>query len=72
MTAKGVYDLMGNMHDWIWDPLNVADSTAVVDFRGGYYNDTALNGDGCLYNTDVHALTQVDYSVGFRCCADAP
>ncbi len=72
VTAEGVYDLMGNVHDWIYDPRNLTDPSVGVDFRGGYYNDTKLNGNGCLYNTDVHSLAQVDYSVGFRCCADMP
>jgi hypothetical protein len=72
VTPEGVYDLMGNVHDWIYDPLNLTSPTKGVDFRGGYYNDTKINGEGCLYNTDAHGLNQVDYSVGFRCCASAP
>lgn len=72
VTPEGVYDLMGNVHDWIYDPLNLTSPSKGVDFRGGYYNDTKINGEGCLYNTDAHGLNQVDYSVGFRCCANAP
>ena len=72
ITEDGVFDMMGNVHDWIYDPLNLTAPSKGVDFRGGFYSDTKINGEGCLYNTDVHSLDQVDYSVGFRCCADAP
>jgi sulfatase modifying factor 1 len=39
-------------------------------FRGGYYVDTSLNGNGCLYATTAHDTSYWDYSTGFRCCAD--
>lgn len=57
----GVYDMVGNLHEWIDDP----DGT----FRGGYYMDTTKNGDGCKYATQAHDFTYHDYSTGFRCCA---
>ena len=56
----GVYDMVGNLHEW------VADAT----FHGGYYLDTQINGEGCTYRTSAHAATYHDYSTGFRCCAD--
>ena len=40
-------------------------------FRGGYYQDTHRNGDGCTYRTTAHDVSYHDYSTGFRCCADA-
>ena len=58
----GVYDMVGNLHEWVDDP----DGT----FRGGYYMDTSRNGDGCTYDTEAHDFTYHDYSTGFRCCAD--
>ncbi len=58
----GVYDMVGNLHEW----TNDADGT----FRGGYYMDTHLNGDGCAYATQAHDTSYHDYSTGFRCCAD--
>lgn len=58
----GVYDMVGNLHEWVDDP----DGT----FRGGYYMDTTRNGDGCTYDTMAHDFTYHDYSTGFRCCAD--
>jgi sulfatase modifying factor 1 len=58
----GVFDMVGNLHEWVDDPKGT--------FRGGYYLDTHLNGDGCNYKTTAHPFTHYDYSTGFRCCAD--
>jgi len=59
-NAYGVYDMVGNVHEWTDDG----------HFRGGYYLDTKLNGPGCEYVTTAHARSYYDYSTGFRCCAD--
>lgn len=58
----GVYDMVGNIHEWVDDP----DGT----FLGGYFQDTEKLGDGCGYKADAHAFSYHDYSTGFRCCAD--
>jgi sulfatase modifying factor 1 len=58
----GVYDMVGNVHEWTSDPNGT--------FQGGYYLDTHINGDGCSYRTAAHEYTYHDYSTGFRCCAD--
>jgi len=57
-----VYDMVGNVHEWTSDPAGT--------FRGGYYLDTRINGEGCNYRTVAHPATYHDYSTGFRCCAD--
>jgi formylglycine-generating enzyme required for sulfatase activity len=62
-NAYGVFDMVGNLHEWIDDP----DGT----FRGGFYMDTTKNGDGCDYATVAHSFKYHDYSTGFRCCMDA-
>ncbi len=62
-SSYGVYDMMGNLHEWVADREGT--------FLGGYYLDTKLNGDGCSYKTVVHGSSYHDYSTGFRCCADA-
>ncbi len=61
-SADGMYDMMGNLHEWTADPSGT--------FRGGFYVDTELNGPGCLYKTTAHNVDHWDYSTGFRCCAD--
>ena len=65
-NSFGVYDMVGNLHEWTAD----VNGTRGV-FRGGYYQDTHLNGDGCKYKTVAHDVSYHDYSTGFRCCADA-
>jgi len=61
-TPEGVFDLVGNLHEWVSDPAGT--------FRGGYYLDTHRNGEGCHYRTDAHDVSYHDYSTGFRCCRD--
>ncbi len=60
VSAEGVYDLHGNLHEW------VADADGV--FRGGFYVDAVINGAGCAYRTTAHGRSYHDYSTGFRCC----
>ncbi|MCA9684947.1 MAG: SUMF1/EgtB/PvdO family nonheme iron enzyme, partial [Myxococcales bacterium] len=62
VSEDGLYDMMGNLHEWTADPNGT--------FRGGFYVDTVINGPGCLYKTTAHTVTYWDYSTGFRCCAD--
>jgi formylglycine-generating enzyme len=61
-NGLGVYDMVGNLHEWTSDPRGT--------FRGGYYLDTSINGEGCAYATKAHSAEYHDYSVGFRCCRD--
>jgi hypothetical protein len=63
VTPEGVFDIVGNLHEWTADPSG--------HFRGGYYVDTWMNGHGCDYLTTAHEARYWDYSIGFRCCADA-
>jgi formylglycine-generating enzyme required for sulfatase activity len=60
VTPEGVYDLHGNLHEWVDDP----DGT----FKGGFYADASINGPGCSYTTTAHSFDYHDYSTGFRCC----
>jgi formylglycine-generating enzyme len=61
-NGYGVYDMVGNLHEWVDDPNGT--------FQGGYYLDTQLNGEGCQYVTMAHEAKYHDYSTGFRCCSD--
>jgi sulfatase modifying factor 1 len=60
-NAYGVFDMVGNLHEWVMSPRPT--------FRGGYYQDTHQNGDGCAYRTTAHQASYHDYSIGFRCCS---
>jgi hypothetical protein len=59
-SSWDVYDMVGNLHEWT--------SAAGGTFRGGYYLDTHINGEGCGYKTTAHGPRYHDYSTGFRCC----
>ncbi len=62
VSAWGAYDLHGNLHEWVSD--------ASGTFRGGFYADASINGQGCTYATTAHDRGYHDYSTGFRCCAE--
>lgn len=68
VSPYGVYDCVGNLHEWGSDS---ADAKGHGRFRGGFYGDAEINGHGCLYVTSAHELAYHDYSTGFRCCMDA-
>lgn len=59
-TTDKVFDMVGNLHEWTADVRGT--------FRGGYYLDTEINGEGCDYKTTAHDANYHDYSTGFRCC----
>jgi sulfatase-modifying factor enzyme 1 len=61
-NGYGVFDMVGNLHEWVADPKGT--------FQGGFFMDTILNGEGCSYRTTAHGFDYHDYSTGFRCCAD--
>jgi formylglycine-generating enzyme len=61
-NAYGVYDMIGNLHEWTADRSGT--------FRGGFYLDNTTHGIGCIYRATGHSPIYRDYSTGFRCCAD--
>jgi formylglycine-generating enzyme len=62
VNDAGIYDMVGNLHEWTSDMNGT--------FQGGYYLDTREHGDGCAYRTIAHGAGYHDYSTGFRCCAN--
>jgi sulfatase modifying factor 1 len=68
VSPEGVFDLVGNLHEWVDEPGGPHDHG---HFRGGSYGDAEHNGPGCLYVTSAHERTYHDYTTGFRCCASA-
>ncbi|MEJ7729123.1 MAG: SUMF1/EgtB/PvdO family nonheme iron enzyme [Polyangiaceae bacterium] len=82
----GLFDMVGNLHEWIADDVTPALAEEVPieygrwglghdgsgAFMGGYYSSRSEHGRGCAYITATHAPDYHDYSIGFRCCRDAP
>ena len=57
-TPKGVYDLSGNVGEWVLDQR----------VYGGHYRSSS-DESGCLHSQSYAALATQPY-VGFRCCMD--
>jgi formylglycine-generating enzyme required for sulfatase activity len=85
-TPEGVYDMVGNLHEWVADLVDrtLATKLPVADvirrrigktkgngiFMGGFYSTTNEHGPGCTFITAAHEPGYHDYSTGFRCCRD--
>jgi formylglycine-generating enzyme required for sulfatase activity len=83
----GVYDLVGNLHEWVSDRADRAFEAALRAegiprayqhwapgnsvFMGGFFSTHEELGPGCAFTTIAHDAGYHDYSTGFRCCADA-
>ena len=86
VSEDGVYDLVGNLHEWVADAVSLDLSTQIPleigvyqmgspgngVFMGGFFSNHEELGPGCKYITVAHEPTYHDYSTGFRCCATAP
>jgi formylglycine-generating enzyme len=86
VSEDGVGDMVGNLHEWVLDAVSLELSREVplevsadklgasgnAIFMGGYYSSHGEHGAGCAYATTHHKPDYHDYSIGFRCCADAP
>ena len=84
---EGVYDMMGNLHEWVSDAVDrslplkipltegvrkkIVSNTGKGIFVGGFFSTSNQLGRGCRYLTPGHGPNYHDYSTGFRCCADA-
>jgi hypothetical protein len=55
-----VYDLVGNLDEWIDEPGGA--------FAGGFYARSTQA--GCEAVITAHPKGYADYSTGFRCCRD--
>jgi formylglycine-generating enzyme len=80
----GLFDMVGNLHEWVADESNSALSKKIPIpygqgrmgprgsgvFMGGFFSSMSEHGHGCNYVTTHHAPDYHDYSTGFRCCAE--
>jgi formylglycine-generating enzyme required for sulfatase activity len=69
VSAFGVFDLHGNVHEWVSDSSKPDDPRYGM-FLGGFFADASENGAGCTYKTTAHFKDYHDYSIGFRCCKE--
>ncbi|HET7541156.1 MAG TPA: SUMF1/EgtB/PvdO family nonheme iron enzyme [Polyangiaceae bacterium] len=86
VTNAGVFDLVGNLHEWVADrvdasiekklPLQAGIRARIGRnlgkgvFMGGFFGTTNEHGSGCEFVTMAHERSYHDYSTGFRCCKD--
>ena len=87
-AGEGVYDMVGNLHEWVSDTLDDGLIERLEKdrverrkqpmregnglFLGGFFSTTSELGPGCMYVTAAHEPSYHDYSTGFRCCKAAP
>jgi formylglycine-generating enzyme len=87
VSDYGVYDMVGNLHEWVSDTVDFALATKLPlrddirnklgtnygkgVFMGGFYSTGGQHGHGCGFVTIGHEARYHDYSTGFRCCRDA-
>ncbi|HEU5076418.1 MAG TPA: SUMF1/EgtB/PvdO family nonheme iron enzyme [Polyangiaceae bacterium] len=83
-SDQGVFDMVGNLHEWVADDSNGALPKKIPIpygahrmgqrgngvFMGGYFSSQREHGRGCEYVTTHHAPGYHDYSTGFRCCSE--
>lgn len=67
VTPEGVYDMDGNMSEWVSDSESRGGVTYGT-FRGAPFSGYAK--EGCARKTTAHDARYYDYSTGARCCAD--
>ena len=86
VTSAGVFDLVGNLHEWVADRVDasIAEKVPLKSgirahigrnvgkgvFMGGFFSTTNEHGSGCEFVTMAHEPKYHDYSTGFRCCKD--
>jgi formylglycine-generating enzyme required for sulfatase activity len=69
--ADAVYDMVGNLDEWVDDNHRNPQGKLKGSFMGGFYSYHE-NVDGCDTITTGHSVTFDGYSVGTRCCKDIP
>jgi sulfatase modifying factor 1 len=84
VSTYGAYDLVGNLHEWVSDPVDASilsklplteglarrlrSNSGKGIFMGGFFSTTNQHGRGCEFVTMAHEPAYHDYSTGFRCC----
>jgi hypothetical protein len=70
VSPYGVYDMTGNVDEWVVNDRGKADEKPYVSgLKGGYWGPVR---DRCRPMTTAHNEWHTGYQIGFRCCADLP
>jgi len=70
VSPYGVYDLTGNVDEWVVNEKGSRTKPPYVSgLKGGYWGPVR---NRCRPITDVHNMWHSGYQIGFRCCTDAP
>jgi len=76
-NAYGVFDMVGNLQEWVADLVEDGKREGNAIALGDHYMGQGKNFEGCEarnvahdYHPDEPERNQRDYSTGFRCCAD--
>jgi hypothetical protein len=88
VSEDGIHDMVGNLHEWVSDTVTRSLVVELGGepfhrhrqgyrlgngvFAGGFFSTHSEHGPGCYYTTIAHYAGYSDYSIGFRCCRDAP
>jgi hypothetical protein len=67
VTASGVFDMDGNMSEWVSDTSSKGNIT-LGTFRGAPFSGHAH--EGCARKTTTHDARYYDYSLSTRCCSE--
>jgi formylglycine-generating enzyme len=64
VSDYGVYDTIGNVNEWVKDPLG----RNGYSFVGGYWYGTLNGPPRCSFAIRAHSAGFNSYEVGYRCC----
>jgi formylglycine-generating enzyme required for sulfatase activity len=68
VSPYGVFDLTGNVDEWVVNETGKQDDKPYVSgLKGGYWGPVR---DRCRPMTTDHNQTYIYYQIGFRCCAE--
>ena len=65
-TASGIFDMQGNLWEWVDSGTRTSEGLPVVDKRGGgHYGAAPVK---CSRHADGQHPPEWDGTIGFRCC----